>query len=118
MKIAISTAGHNLDAQVELKFGRANSFLIFDTETGTFSELDNSEQVDAMQGAGIKTAQNIVRAGADTLISGHCGPKAMKVLNAKKVAVYVTEKCVISDAISKLQSGLLEKMTTADATRH
>ena len=44
MKIAISTAGHNLDAQVELKFGRANSFLIFDTESETI-KLINQDQL-------------------------------------------------------------------------
>ncbi|MCG6200510.1 NifB/NifX family molybdenum-iron cluster-binding protein [Psychromonas antarctica] len=118
MKIAISTAGNNLDAQVELRFGRASSFLLFDTDTRNFSMLDNSEQVNAMQGAGIKTAQNIVTAGADVLISGHCGPKAMQVLNAKNIAVYVTEKNVIGTAIANLQNGLLEQITTHDVAGH
>lgn len=118
MKIAISTTGNNLDAEVELRFGRASAFLLFDTETQTFSLLDNSEQVNAEQGAGVKTAQNIVRAGAQALISGHCGPKAMKVLNAKKIAVYVTEKSVISEAIAKLQAGSLTPITAADAAGH
>lgn len=118
MKIAISTTGNNLDAEVELRFGRARSFLLFDTETQDFSLLDNSEQVNAMQGAGVKTAQNIVTAGAEALISGHCGPKAMQVLNAKKIAVYVSEKSIISAAISKLQAGLLEQITTADVAGH
>ena len=118
MKIAISTTGNNLDAEVELRFGRASSFLLFDTETKEFSLLDNSEQVNAMQGAGIKTAQNIVSAGAEALISGHCGPKAMQVLNAKKIAVYVTGKSFISSAIFKLQAGLLDPITTADVAGH
>jgi len=118
MKIAISTTGNNLDAEVELRFGRASSFLLFDTETKEFSLLDNSEQVNAMQGAGVKTAQNIVTAGAKALISGHCGPKAMQVLNAKKIAVYVSEKSIISEAIYKLQSGLLKQISTADLAGH
>jgi len=118
MKIAISTTGNNLDAEVELRFGRASSFLLFDTETKEFLILDNSVQVNAMQGAGIKTAQNIVTAGAEALISGHCGPKAMQVLNAKKVAVYVTGKNIISTVISQLQAGLLEQITTPDVAGH
>lgn len=118
MKIAISTTGNNLESEVELRFGRASSFLIFDTQSKEFSLLDNSEQVNAAQGAGIQTAQNIVSAGVEAVISGHCGPKAMKVLNAKKVAVYVTEKNIISAAITEQQAGSLKQITTADFAGH
>ena len=118
MKIAITTAGKDLDAQVELRFGRATSFLIYDTDTKEFEIIDNTQQLNAAQGAGIQSAQNVINAGATALISGHCGPKAMKVLQSKNVAVYVTEATSIREALAKFENGELTKIDEADVEEH
>ena len=118
MKIAITTAASSLSGQVELRFGRANSFCIYDTDTKDFTILDNAQQLNAAQGAGIQSAQKVISSGATTLISGHCGPKAMKVLSAKNIAVYVTEAATIQEALDALEADALEQITKADVEEH
>ena len=118
MKIAITTAGTNLTDAVELRFGRAKSFAIYDTDTKELTFIDNSQQLNAAQGAGIQAAQHVVASGATALISGHCGPKAMRVLQAKNIAVYVTKEATIQEALDALEAGTLEQITQADVEEH
>ena len=118
MKIVITTAKKDLSEDVELRFGRATGFLVYDTETEEVGFIDNTQQLNAAQGAGIQAAQNVVNSGAEALISGHCGPKAMRVLNAKKVAVYISEKQSVESAIAKFKANELEKINEADVEEH
>jgi len=108
MKIAISTQGTNLDAAVELRFGRAASFMIVELPSRSFTIIDNSQQLNADQGAGTQAAKNIITAGATALISGHCGPKASRVLNTKKIAVYITQAASINQVLDQYQANTLE----------
>ena len=82
MKIAITTSGNDLNAPLDSRFGRAPKFLIYDLEAKTFEIIDNEQNLNAAQGAGIQSAQNIARLGAKALVTGHCGPKAFRVLGS------------------------------------
>jgi predicted Fe-Mo cluster-binding NifX family protein len=114
MRIAVTTAGTDLDSQVELRFGRATSFLVYDTDSSEFEIIDNRQQLNDAQGAGIRAAQIVVHSGADALISGHCGPKAFKVLGHEGVDVYISEKSTIADVLDALAANKLEKLYDAD----
>ncbi len=118
MKVAITTAGTDLSAPVELRFGRATSFLIYDTETKEYTVMDNSQQLNAAQGAGIQAAQAVVNAGAKALISGHCGPKAFQVLQMGKIDIYLAQGGSVGDALKALEEGSLEKTSGADVEGH
>ena len=119
MKIAITTAGSDLEAAVELRFGRATGFLMYDTESETFEVLDNRQQLNAAQGAGIQAGQNVVNSGATLLISGHCGPKAMQVLKVGKIAVYLTNEATsVAEVLKRYKAGELEKISEADVEGH
>jgi len=118
MKIAISTEGKTLESPVELRFGRAKSFLIYDTETKRFTNIDNTQNLEAVQGAGIQSAGHVIESGATVLISGHCGPKAMKVLKSKEIAVYLVESGSIREAIVKFEYGELVQIFDADVEEH
>jgi predicted Fe-Mo cluster-binding NifX family protein len=63
MKIAVSAKGKSLNSEVDPRFGRTIGFVLFDTETGSSTYLDNSAHQDLSQGAGIQTAQMIRRGG-------------------------------------------------------
>ena len=89
MKIAISSTGEDLDSKIDLRFGRAFGFIIYDLDTDEFSFVNNVQNLEASQGAGIQTAQTVVNLDAGALITGHCGPKAFKVLSASDVKIYV-----------------------------
>jgi len=118
MKIAFSTSGENLDAPLDSRFGRAARFLVLDAEEGTFELIDNAQNLNAAQGAGIQSAENIIRAGADCLVSGHCGPKAFRVLQAAGVKIYNCTAATIAEALEQFKAGKLQAAAGADVESH
>lgn len=118
MKIAISTSGDGLDAPVDSRFGRAPRFMIIDSVSRTFSMIDNTQNLNAEQGAGIQSAQHVVDAGVSAVITGHAGPKAFKVLAAAKIDVYLCEGRTIAQALDLLAAGKLTIADSADVEGH
>lgn len=88
MKIAFTSNGNGWNENIDIRFGRAKGFFIYDTETGLTNFLDNSECVDAAHGAGTASAKKIVDEKIDVLITGKVGPKADEVLKAGNVQIY------------------------------
>ncbi|MBF0198212.1 MAG: NifB/NifX family molybdenum-iron cluster-binding protein, partial [Planctomycetes bacterium] len=96
----------------------ASCFVIYDTEEETFTLLENSVNLNAAQGAGIQAAQAIAKAGVNILLSGHCGPKAFKVLKASMIKFYSTEAATVKEAIDLFQKGMLSCHTEANVEGH
>lgn len=118
MIIAISSGGQTLDAMLDLRFGRAAQFIMYDLEKDTFSVVDNAQNLNAAQGAGIQAAQHVVNAGANALITGHTGPKAFKVLGAAKIPVYLAEGGTVRESIDRFRNGTLKRILEADVEGH
>lgn len=118
MKIAISTAGTGLQDHMESRFGRTPRFLIIDTATQLIELVDNTQNLNAAQGAGIQAAQIVVAHGASAVITGHTGPKAFKVLQAAGVKVYNVSPGPIEGLIAACLNGELTLATAADTEGH
>jgi len=118
MKIAISSQGTGLDSAVDMRFGRASCFILYDTDDNTFLSVSNEQNLQAAQGAGIQSAATVVNSGCLTLITGHCGPKAYTALTNAGVTVYVTKGGTVQEIIDLFNSGLLKKIDTADVEGH
>lgn len=112
MKIAFTTSGTDLAAPMDPRFGRAAHFLIFDTETNDFVLIDNPNTA-AAQGAGIKAAGTVFKAGAAILISGECGPKAFGALKQAGVRIYSAKSMSVSGALEAFRAGTLPEATAA-----
>ena len=118
MKIAFTTSGNDLNSPMDSRFGRAAAFLIYDLETETFEIVDNSQTLNAAQGAGIQAAETVVRAGAKALVTGHCGPKAFRVLSAAGVKIYTTDCATVSLALEQYKQSKLQEADSADVESH
>ena len=118
MKVAISVQGTALNDQLDPRFGRANQFLMVDTDTGALEVRSNAVNLNAAQGAGIQAAQTIVKAGAAVLVTGHCGPKAFRVLAAAGVKVYNTDAPTIAEALARYLAGQLTEAAAANVESH
>jgi predicted Fe-Mo cluster-binding NifX family protein len=118
MKIAITTSGSDLTAAVDSRFGRAPTFLIYDTETTKYTLAYNQQNMNASQGAGIQSAQTVASIGATALITGHCGPKAFRVLAAANIKVYTTTAATIAEALALYREGKLTESVAADVEGH
>jgi predicted Fe-Mo cluster-binding NifX family protein len=118
MKIALTTSGNDLSAPLDSRFGRAPKFLIYDLEANTFEIVDNEQNLNAAQGAGIQSAQTVARLGVKALITGHCGPKAFVVLRAAEIKIYNTPAATVKEALEQYRSGKLTEAAYADVDGH
>jgi predicted Fe-Mo cluster-binding NifX family protein len=107
MKVAVTSLGPGVDCQVHPRFGRAPFFVVFETETGDVFTLDNAQNLNAVQGAGIQAARNVIDAGAKVLITANVGPKALAALKAARVEVYVGAAGPVRDAVEQFKAGRL-----------
>ena len=118
MKVAITSADGTLAGKVDERFGRARKIILYDVETKEHSVVDNVQNLNAAQGAGIQAAQNVVRSGAGVIISGHFGPKAFQVIQMAGLDVYSATNISVQDAIHQYEAGTLTKLVNADVASH
>ncbi|MEW6515516.1 MAG: NifB/NifX family molybdenum-iron cluster-binding protein [candidate division FCPU426 bacterium] len=118
MKIAFTTSGEDLNAPLDNRFGRAAKFLVYDLDSKTFAVVDNQQNLNAAQGAGIQAAETVVNTGANFLVTGHCGPKAFKVLMAAGIKVFNTQAAIVSEALRQYLDGKLAEARSADVEGH
>ncbi|MBW1676420.1 MAG: NifB/NifX family molybdenum-iron cluster-binding protein [Deltaproteobacteria bacterium] len=110
MKIAVTSAGNELISDVDPRFGRAKYFIIVDPKTLEYDVVENKQNLNLPQGAGIQAAKTVVDQKADVLISGNCGPNALEVLNAAGIKVVTGTNRRVIDAIIRYKSGQLQTM--------
>ena len=118
MKVIVTSQGRELNSPVDQRFGRAKCFIVVDTESGDFSGADNSQNLDAAQGAGIQAGKNVAELGAEAVITGHVGPKAFATLQAAGVAIYSGASGTVADAIEQFKGGTLKQAGGADVEGH
>ena len=118
MKIALSTSGDSLDAPLDQRFGRAPRFLVINMVDGSFESIDNTQNLTASQGAGIQSARNVVQTGAQSVITGHCGPKAFRALKEAGITVCTSDATTVADALALYRQGKLTSLESADSEGH
>jgi len=118
MKIAITAQGNELSSEIDLRFGRAKWIIVVDSETGDFAAHDNVVNLNAVQGAGIQTGQNIANLDVEVVITGNVGPNAFKTLNTAGVKIFLAEKQTVQNAIDSLKAGKLKEVNQANVEGH
>jgi predicted Fe-Mo cluster-binding NifX family protein len=118
MRVAISTQGIDLNAEVDPRFGRARNFILVETSTMKHQVIENAQSLQLPQGAGIQAAQTILQHYPEAVLTGNCGPKAFRVLQAAKVKVVVGVKGKISDALQDFMEGKYTAASSANVEGH
>lgn len=118
MRVAISSQGDDLDSGVDPRFGRASRFLLVDTKTMSFEVIENTQSLHLPQGAGIQAAQTIISHNPDAVLTGNCGPKAFKVLQAAGVEVVTGVKGKIMDVIQAYLEGRYQPAKVPNVDGH
>ncbi len=117
MKIAITSTGPEMDSAVDERFGRARYLLIVDLETGDFKAIDNMANMEAVQGAGVQSAQAIVENGVGWLLSGHVGPKAFQALTTAGVSMGVGASGTVRETIDRFKAGAFKPAEVVDVRK-
>jgi predicted Fe-Mo cluster-binding NifX family protein len=118
MKVAVTSQGEELSSEIDPRFGRAKWLIVVDIQTGKSEAHDNAVNLNATQGAGIQTGQNIANLGVDTVITGNVGPNAFRTLSATKVKVFLAEKQTVQQAIDSFKAGKLKEVDRANVEGH
>ena len=117
MKVAISSSGRDLDSQIDPRFGRCAYFLIVETDDMSYEAFDN-ENIALGGGAGISSAQFVASKGAKVVITGNCGPNAVRTLSASGVELFINQTGTVKGAVERYNNGELMSTTDANVPDH
>lgn len=117
MKIAISSMGTDLNAQIDPRFGRCQYFIIVDSDTMEFEAIENPN-ISAMGGAGIQSGQMMAGKGVQAILTGNVGPNAFQTLSAAGIQVITGVTGKVKDAIQQFKSGQLQSVSEATVPTH
>jgi len=119
MKVAVCAKNNNgLESEVDERFGRAEYYVVFDTETKDVKTIENSAKNDS-QGAGGKAVSIINENGVDTVIVPELGPKAVTALEAFEISAFQIDNSKnVDEVIKSFLNGKLQKMNTSSVNEH
>ncbi len=109
MKICVTSSGSSADSRMDARFGRAEYFIIADTESMDFESVQNPAAL-AGGGAGVQSGQMMADRGIKAVVTGNVGPNAMNVLNASGIEVYRGKAVSVNENVEKFKAGELEKI--------
>ncbi|WP_427340573.1 NifB/NifX family molybdenum-iron cluster-binding protein [Caloranaerobacter sp. DY30410] len=109
MKVCFSSAGKNLDSQLDPRFGRCKYFIIVNIETDEFKVVENEGFV-SEHGAGVSAANLVVDEGVDIVITRNIGPNSMKILTSAKISVYEGQPDTIKANLELLKQDKLNEI--------
>ena len=88
MKIAVSSTGATLDSTIAVRFGRCPYFLIVNPATLEFEAIANVN-AELRGGAGIQSAALMTEKGVTVVLTGSCGPNALRVFEEGGIHVVI-----------------------------
>ncbi|MDH7605261.1 MAG: NifB/NifX family molybdenum-iron cluster-binding protein [Melioribacter sp.] len=104
MLILIGADSNNLTSPVAKRFGHANYYIVYNTETKSFEAIENIKGRHHHE-----NLNELTKKGIETFIVGNIGPHAFEVINTEKSKVFLARKMSVQEAIDKfLQGGLLQ----------
>jgi len=120
MKVAITASGEGFNSPVDRVFGRARYFVITDPDETNVEVLENSQNVNAAQGAGIQAARQMANKSVDILLTGNVGPNAFRALDAVsiKVCQFESDILTVRDALTAWKEGRLQEVKAPTAQGH
>ena len=117
MKLVLPVESKSLDVSVCQSFGRTPLYVVFNTENGEYSFLDNAAN-SSQGGAGIKASQMIADNNGEAVITYRCGENAAQVLNAAGIKMYKAVDGSVKDNIDSFIAGKLSLLNEIHAGFH
>ena len=116
MKIAISSEGTDLSAQVGHRFGGSPYLIIVDLDTGNFEAVPNPGSLH-QHGAGVKTIVLIISKGVKVALTGYCSPIARKHLEANGIEIFTGLSGEVREVVECYKKGEIQKTETVSTER-
>jgi predicted Fe-Mo cluster-binding NifX family protein len=117
MKVAVSSNGEDLNAQLDPRFGRCAYFLVVNPDDMSFDALNNESAVQG-GGAGIQAAQFLASQGVVAVITGNCGPNAVQTLSAAGIELFGDQAGTVREVVERFKNGHLKPTSEATVDSH
>jgi len=117
MKICVTSEGSSLDSNVDPRFGRCQHFIIVDTDTLEFEEIENPN-IESMGGAGIQSAQLVAAKKIKAVLTGNVGPNAFQTLQAAGIEIFTGASGTVKEAIEKYKKGEFKAVSGPSVGSH
>ena len=114
MLIAITAQENSLQSEIDPRFGRAAYYMIVNTETNEVTAHNNSDGINASNGAGTGAAQTLSEYGVKALYTGSVGPKAAEVLNQANIPYYENNSGTVQSLLDQLKGGTVSQNSVVD----
>ncbi len=121
MKIAISSTGKDLNAEIDSRFGRCPYFLFVEVdkknkEIKDFEVVENTAQTQT-GGAGITAGELVGNREPDVIITTNMGPRAFQIFEQLNIKVYEGQG-KIKEVVEKFLQGNLKEIDSASGPQH
>ncbi len=114
MRVCVPSYRGGLDDYVCEHFGRAETFTIYDTETGKVEILRNRSE----HFGGIGKPPEILKGKADVIVCSGMGARAIALFKNYGISVYMGATGRVRDAIKQFLSGKLVEADESFGCRH
>lgn len=91
MKIAVTSTGNTLESRLDMRFGRCEYFVFYDTMTRAMEFVPNPNK-DLEEGAGPASVQLVASRKADKIVSGEFGLKIKDLLDSLRIQLIVLKQ--------------------------
>ncbi|PLX33792.1 MAG: hypothetical protein C0604_02965 [Clostridiales bacterium] len=118
MIIGICAKETGLNSPVADRFGRAECYVLFDTETKEARTIENTAKNSA-SGAGGRAVRLLDENGVSVTLAPELGPKAMDAIKAFEISAYsYGESKTVKEALENYEAGKLEEFKTNSTESH
>ena len=117
MRVAVSSSGKDLASQIDPRFGRCAYFIIFNTDDMSFEAFEN-ENAALGGGAGIQSAQFVASKDVGAVITGNCGPNAVRTLEAAGIKLFTGQSGAVKEGIERFKNNELKASREANVPDH
>ena len=112
MLILIGADGDNPESTVAKRFGHAGYYILYNSDTKSFSVDANSEEEHNHN-----NLYNYLDKGVKAFIVHNIGPHAFEIVNTPESKVYLARRMSVTESINKFLNGELEQLTEPTAKK-
>lgn len=118
MKIAVCSKSEGVESLADDRFGRAEYYVIFDTESRVGKTIENTARGESA-GAGGSAVRLLSKNNVDVVLVPELGPKAVDAVNAFEIKAYrYTKQGTVRELIAAYQAGELQSIETSTTKSH
>ncbi len=114
MKVAVSARGSTPDSDIDERMGRAYWMMIYETRDNSWQAINNESGRSAINGAGQKTASQLIELGVEVVLTGEIGPRAFRLLNGAGIAIWLGAAGTVMDTLVAWHDGNLRRALAAN----